>query len=253
MALSTPSFKAAVLTLFPDMFPGPLGQSLAGKALLENIWRLDVVNIRDYAADKHKTVDDTPFGGGPGMVMRADVLDAALNAVSSRDEYKDAPKIYFSPRGKKLTQEMAKRLAEGGNAILLCGRYEGIDERVIEKHGLLEVSAGDVVLSGGEIPALMLLDAVLRLLPGVLGASETLLDESFENNLLEYPHYTRPQNWEGIPVPDVLSSGNHAKIKEWRKSRAEEITRARRPDLWKLYEEAQALAASPKKTKANLN
>lgn len=230
----------AVLTLFPEMFPGPLQHSLAGKAAEDKIWRLDVMNLRDFATDKHKTVDDTPFGGGPGMVMRADVIDAAIQNLRARAEYRDAPVVYFTPRGKTLDQSVAKKLAQRHSVIMLCGRYEGIDQRVIDQHNMVEISMGDFVLSGGELPALMTLDAVIRLLPGVLGASETLSEESFENNLLEYPHYTRPAEWNGIKVPDVLLSGHHQKITDWRKAQSESITRERRKDLWDRYQQVSA-------------
>jgi tRNA (guanine37-N1)-methyltransferase len=224
-------WTAKVLTLFPDMFPGPLGTSLAGTALKEGRWKLEVANIRDFATDKHRTVDDTPFGGGPGMVMRADVLDQALETVSEPG----LETIYLSPRGRLLDQETVKRLAASPGVTLLCGRFEGVDERVIAKRGLTEVSIGDYVLSGGEPAALVLIDACVRLLPGVLGAAETLDEESFERGLLEYPHYTRPADWCGRSVPDVLLSGHHEKIRAWRLAQAEEITRQRRPDLWARY------------------
>lgn len=224
-------WRARVLTLFPAMFPGPLGQSLAGKALEQGLWRLDAVDIRDYATDKHRTVDDTPFGGGPGMVMRPDVLAAALD----NNVVPDAPIVYLSPRGKPLDQARVRALSQGPGALLLCGRFEGIDQRVLDARPIEEVSLGDFVLSGGEPAAIALLDAVVRLLPGVIGAESSLAEESFASGLLEYPHYTRPQLWDGQAVPDVLLSGHHAEIARWRRGRAEEITRARRPDLWAAY------------------
>lgn len=226
------AWTARILTLFPEMFPGPLGQSLAGKALEKGIWRLETMQIRDFARDRHRTVDDTPFGGGAGMVMRPDVIDAAL-AAATADGLK--PAIYLTPRGRLLTQGLVEELAAGPGAVLLCGRYEGLDERVIEARGLIEVSLGDFVLSGGEPAALALIDACVRLLPGVMGAEATLDEESFENGLLEYPHYTRPAVWNERAVPEILMSGHHEKIKAWRQAQAEETTRSRRPDLWDAY------------------
>jgi tRNA (guanine37-N1)-methyltransferase len=228
-------WRARVLTLFPAMFPGPLGHSLAGKALEQALWRLDAVDIRDYASDRHRTVDDTPFGGGPGMVMRPDVVAAAIDA----NLVPEAPVIYLSPRGTPLTQARVRALADGPGALLLCGRFEGLDQRVLEARPIEEVSLGDFVLSGGEPAAIALLDAVVRLLPGVLGAAESLAEESFATGLLEYPHYTRPQVWDGRAVPEVLLSGHHAEIARWRRRRAEEITRARRADLWAAYDAAR--------------
>jgi tRNA (guanine37-N1)-methyltransferase len=227
----SPVFTARVLTLFPEMFPGPLGQSLAGKALTDGIWALEAVDIRAYARDKHRTVDDSPFGGGAGMVMRPDVLDAAVAAVHREN----TPLIYFTPRGRPLDQARVKQLAAGSGATFICGRYEGVDERVLEARGVEEVSLGDFILSGGEVAAIAVLDAVVRLLPGVVGKTESLEEESFETGLLEYPHYTRPDPWDGREVPEVLKSGHHAKVKTWRRTKAEEITRARRPDLWAAY------------------
>jgi len=224
-------FRAKVLTLFPDMFPGPLGLSLAGKALEEGIWTLDAVDIRGFARDKHRTVDDSPFGGGAGMVMRPDILDEAISA----SQVPGTPLIYFSPRGARLDQARAKALAAGPGVTLICGRFEGVDERVLQARQVEEVSLGDFILSGGEIAALAMLDAVVRLLPGVVGRTESLEDESFETGLLEYPHYTRPDPWNGREVPEILKSGHHAKVKAWRQQKAEEITRARRPDLWAQY------------------
>jgi tRNA (guanine37-N1)-methyltransferase len=236
------AWTARVLTLFPDMFPGPLGQSLAGKALERGAWTLETIDIRNFATDKHRTVDDTPFGGGPGMVMRPDVVDAALD-FATRDGPSGkwlAPAIYLTPRGKVLDQELVKELSAGLGVVILCGRYEGLDERVIEARGLMEVSLGDFVLSGGEPAAIALIDAAVRLLPGVMGAEETLEEESFEAGLLEYPHYTRPAEWCGRAVPDVLMSGHHEKIKAWRKLQAERTTESRRPDLWAAYQKRQA-------------
>ena len=219
-------WAATVLTLYPEMFPGPLGHSLAGRALVEMRWSLDTVQIRDFATDKHKSVDDTPAGGGAGMVMRADVLAAALDSVTD-----DRPKLVMSPRGAPLTQAFVRDLAAGPGFTILCGRFEGIDERLFEARPLIPISVGDYVLSGGEPAALTLLDACVRLLPGVMGAASSGDEESFESGLLEYPHYTRPQMWEGRTIPEVLRSGDHAKIAAWRKARAEEETRLRRPDL----------------------
>jgi len=237
-----PSWRARVLTLFPDMFPGSLGQSLAGKALERGMWRLEVMDIRGFATDKHRTVDDTPFGGGAGMVMRPDVVDAALAAAlqPEREGEPVGPAIYLSPRGRVLNQALVEELAAGPGCVLVCGRYEGLDERVIEARGLMEVSLGDFVLSGGEPAAIALMDAVVRLIPGVMGAAETLDEESFERGLLEYPHYTRPAVWQDRPVPEILLSGHHEKIKDWRLRQAEEVTRSRRPDLWAAYEKRQA-------------
>jgi len=227
-------WTAWVLTIFPAMFPGPLGQSLAGRALERGLWALETVDIRDFARDKHRSVDDAPFGGGPGMVMRPDVLAAAIDATRARAGVVDgAPEtIYLSPRGKPLTQERVERFSRASGVIVLCGRFEGIDERVIEARRLEEVSVGDFVLSGGEPAAICLLDATVRLLPGVLGAPATLAEESFTRGLLEYPHYTRPQLWEDRAVPEVLVSGHHGMVERWRRERAEEITASRRPDLW---------------------
>jgi tRNA (guanine37-N1)-methyltransferase len=226
-----------VLTLFPEMFPGPLGQSLAGKALEQGLWRLEAMDIRGFARDKHRTVDDTPFGGGPGMVMRPDVVDAALEAATRDhpDGRNAGPAIYLTPRGRRIDQPLVRELAAGPGCVLVCGRYEGLDERVIAARGLLELSLGDFVLSGGEPAALALIDACVRLLPGVMGAEATLDEESFERGLLEYPHYTRPAEWSGRKVPEVLLSGHHEKIKAWRLSEAEAATRTRRPDLWEAY------------------
>ncbi|MAZ15798.1 MAG: tRNA (guanosine(37)-N1)-methyltransferase TrmD [Ahrensia sp.] len=223
------SFRATVLTLYPEMFPGTLGQALAGKALARGDWSLEAVQIRDYATDKHRSVDDTPAGGGAGMVMRADVVAAALDA--SCDEADPRPRLLMSPRGKPLTQARVRDLAAGPGAVIVCGRFEGVDQRVIDGRGLEEVSIGDYVLSGGEVAAQVLLDAVIRLLPGVMGNAQSGDTESFEGNLLEPPHYPRPAEWEGRTIPEVLTSGNHAKIDEWRREEAEKLTRERRPDL----------------------
>ncbi len=228
------SWHATVLTIFPEMFPGPLGQSLAGRALEKGTWRLDVANIRDYASGRHRSVDDVPFGGGAGMVMRPEVLDAAIRANRG-----SGPLIYLTPRGRLMDQALVRELAAGIGATLLCGRFEGVDQRVLEAHDSVELSLGDFVLSGGELPALVLLDAIVRLLPGVVGNQETLAEESFEWGLLEYPHYTRPAEWLGRSVPEVLLSGHHEKIRAWRKSQAEDITRLRRPDLWDRYKAAK--------------
>jgi len=225
------TFAATVLTLYPEMFPGPLGVSLAGRAMGEGKWSLDAVQIRDFATDKHKSVDDTPAGGGAGMVMRADVLAAAIDA-SVRP---GIPLLAMTPRGKPLTQARVRELAAGPGVAILCGRFEGIDERLFEARDIEPVSIGDYILSGGEIGALVLLDACVRLLPGVMGAPSSGDEESFESGLLEYPHYTRPYEWEGRTIPEVLRSGDHAKIAGWRKSRSEIDTRSRRPDLWERH------------------
>jgi len=229
------TFAATVLTLYPDMFPGPLGTSLAGRALGEGKWGLDAVNIRDFAIDKHRTVDDTPAGGGAGMVLRADVVASALDSVVAQGR----PILAMTPRGKQLTQARVRELAAGPGAIILCGRFEGFDERLFDARPIEQVSIGDYVLSGGEMGALVLLDACIRLLPGVMGAPSSGDEESFESGLLEYPHYTRPYEWEGRTIPEVLRSGDHAKIAAWRKSMAETDTRLRRPDLWERHEGAR--------------
>ncbi len=226
---------ASVLTLFPEMFPGPLGHSLAGRALAAGRWSLDAINIRDFATDRHRGVDDTPFGGGAGMVLRPDVVDAALDAVAPDGKTGDRPLLCLSPRGRRLVQADIRALAAGPGVVLLAGRYEGIDERVIEARGLHEVSIGDYVLSGGELAAMVLLDAVVRLLPGVMGTAESAAEESFSQNLLEYPHYTRPAEWRGRAVPPVLLSGHHAAVAAWRQQQSECLTRTRRPDLWAAY------------------
>ena len=226
----TRSWHATVLTIYPDMFPGPLAASLSGQALDKNIWSLTAINLRDFATDKHGSVDDTPAGGGPGMVMRADVVAAAIDHAKS--ENPDAPLIYLSPRGTPLTQARVRQLSEGPGAVLLCGRFEGVDERVLKARDVEEISIGDYVLSGGEIAAMIMIDAAIRLLPGVVGDDRSLAEESFEQGLLEYPHFTRPRDWEGLAIPDVLLSGNHGRIAQWRREQAQELTKLRRPDMW---------------------
>lgn len=223
------SFRATVLTLYPEMFPGSLGQSLAGRALESGAWSLEAVQIRDFATDRHRTVDDTPAGGGAGMVMRADVLSRAIDAASPEGDGR--PRLFMSPRGKPLTQDFVRKLAAGPGAVILCGRFEGVDQRLIDTRGLIEVSIGDYILSGGEPAATVLLDAVVRLLPGVMGNDASGTEESFEGGLLEHPHYTRPQEFEGIAIPEVLTSGNHGKIARWRHEQAVKLTQERRPDL----------------------
>lgn len=236
------TFAATVLTLYPEMFPGPLGVSLAGRALGEGVWSLDTVQIRDFAIDKHKTVDDTPAGGGAGMVLRVDVLAAAID--HARSLHPTSPVLAMTPRGRPLTQARVRELATGPGVIVLCGRFEGFDERIFEGRAVEEVSVGDIVLSGGEPAAIMLLDACIRLLPGVMGAALSGAEESFENGLLEYPHFTRPAEWEGRTIPEVLRSGDHAKIAAWRKLQSEIDTRSRRPDLWERHEGARVQPAS---------
>jgi tRNA (guanine37-N1)-methyltransferase len=233
------TFAATILTLYPEMFPGPLGTSLAGRALAEGKWTLDAVQIRDFATDKHRSVDDTPAGGGAGMVMRADVLATAIDSLPP-----GRPLLAMTPRGRPLTQARVRDLAAGPGVAILCGRFEGFDERLFEGRAIEPVSIGDYVLSGGEIGALVLLDACVRLLPGVMGAASSGEDESFETGLLEYPHYTRPQMWEGRTIPEVLRSGDHAKIEAWRKAQAESDTRSRRPDLWERHVGARVLPPS---------
>ncbi|MDA1091290.1 MAG: tRNA (guanosine(37)-N1)-methyltransferase TrmD [Proteobacteria bacterium] len=230
MAKLDKTWKAKVLTLFPEMFPGSLGLSLAGQGLKDGGWSLEPVNIRDFAHDKHRSVDDAPFGGGPGMVMRPDVVSDAIDASTQVDP--DLSLIYLTPRGRPLTQRRVRQLAEGPGVALLCGRFEGLDERVLDAHVIEEISLGDFVLSGGEAAAIAVIDACVRLLPGVIGAPQSLAEESFEKDLLEYPQYTRPQDWNGRLVPDVLVSGHHEKVRAWRRQQAEDITRERRPDLW---------------------
>jgi tRNA (guanine37-N1)-methyltransferase len=235
-------WRASVLTIFPEMFPGPLAQSLAGKALAAGIWSLDTHDVRNAATDKHRTVDDTPAGGGPGMVMKADVLARALDAVP----HDTRPRLLMSPRGVPLTQERAVQLAAGPGLTVLCARFEGVDERLIKARDLEEVSLGDFVLSGGEIAALALLDACVRLLPGVMGKEASAAEESFADGLLEYPQYTRPPVFEGAPIPEVLISGDHAKVAAWRRAEAERLTAARRPDLWAAYLARKIAKKGPK-------
>jgi tRNA (guanine37-N1)-methyltransferase len=229
MAPQQTSWRATVLTLFPEMFPGPLGISLAGKALASGLWAMDIRDIRDFATDRHRSVDDTPAGGGPGMVLRADVLARAVDAANTPP---NTQRLLMSPRGRPLTQSRVVELAAGPGPLIVCGRFEGVDQRVIEARGLEEVSIGDYVLSGGELAAMALIDACVRLLPGVMGKAESGEDESFSHGLLEYPQYTRPQDFEGRQIPDILLSGDHAKVADWRRAKAEALTEARRPDLW---------------------
>jgi tRNA (guanine37-N1)-methyltransferase len=231
------TWRATVLTIFPEMLPGPLAHSLAGRALKSGLWALDTIDIRDFATDRHRSVDDAPFGGGPGMVLRPDVLDAAIAGAADI-----GPLVNLSPRGRPLDQARVRELAAGPGVRLICSRFEGIDERVLEANQVEEVSLGDFVLSGGEPAAIALIDACVRLLPGVVGAAETLDEESFADGLLEYPHYTRPQLWHGRTVPDTLVSGDHGRVRAWRRAQAELLTRERRPDLWERY-----CAAAPEK------
>jgi tRNA (guanine37-N1)-methyltransferase len=231
----TSPWRTTVLTLFPEMFPGPLGVSLAGKALATGVWQLEARDIRASATDRHRSVDDTPAGGGPGMVLRADVLAAAIDAAEFAS---DRPRLLMSPRGRPLTQSRVRQLAAGPGPLIVCGRFEGVDQRVIEARQLEEVSVGDYVLSGGEIAAMALIDACVRLLPGVMGSAESASEESFSDSLLEYPQYTRPQAFEGRQIPEILTSGDHAKVAAWRRAEAEALTQARRPDLWGAYESA---------------
>ena len=233
------TWRASILTLFPDMFPGPLGQSLAGRAMESGIWSLQAVNIRDFATDRHRTVDDTPFGGGAGMVMRPDIVDAAVASVDD-----GRPLLCLTPRGRRFTQADARRLAEGDGVVMLCGRYEGIDQRVIDARGMEEVSLGDFVLSGGDLAAMAMLDSAVRLLPGVLRAAASAEEESFSAGLLEYPHFTRPAEWRGRAVPPVLVSGNHGAVAAWRRTESERVTRERRPDLWAEYQLTPARMAA---------
>ncbi len=233
------SWRATVLTIFPEMLPGPLAHSLAGKALSAGLWRLETVDIRDFARDKHRSVDDAPYGGGPGMVMRPDVLDAAVAGCGGV-----GPLIVLSPRGRRLEQRRVAALATGLGVTLICGRFEGVDERVLEARALEELSLGDFVLSGGEPAAIAVIDACVRLLPGVVGDAAAVAEESFAEGLLEYPQYTRPQQWQGRAVPPVLVSGDHARIRRWRRAEAERLTRERRPDLWERYRAAQGHAAT---------
>jgi tRNA (guanine37-N1)-methyltransferase len=233
-------WRATVLSIFPEMFPGPLGRSIAGKALEKSLWSLEAIDIRDFALDKHRMVDDTPAGGGPGMVMRADVVARAIDAVGNDPR----PRLLMSPRGAALTQPRVAALAQGLGAVIVCGRFEGIDERVIDARRLEEISIGDYLLSGGEIAALAVIDACVRLLPGVMGKEASGLEESFAEGLLEYPHYTRPQVWEGRAIPEVLTSGDHGKVAAWRRAQAEKLTSVRRPDLWAVYMRSQTLKKS---------
>ena len=236
------TFAATVLTLYPEMFPGPLGVSLAGRAREEGKWSLEAVQIRDFAIDKHRTVDDTPAGGGAGMVLRADVLGAAID--HSKSQNPGSPFLAMTPRGAPLTQARVRELSAGPGVIILCGRFEGFDERIFAARGIEEIAVGDIVLSGGEPAAIMVLDACIRLLPGVMGAASSGTEESFEQGLLEYPHYTRPVEWEGRTIPEVLRSGDHAKIAGWRKAQSEIDTRLRRPDLWERHDDAWVQSAS---------
>jgi len=242
MAAETKPWRATVLTLFPDMFPGPLGMSLAGKALASGLWALEARDIRDSATDRHRSVDDTPAGGGPGMVLRADVLADAIDAVNIAP---DRPRLLMSPRGRPLTQAKIVELAAGPGPLIVCGRFEGVDQRVIEARRLEEVSIGDFVLSGGEIAAMALIDACVRLLPGVMGKLASGADESFADGLLEYPQYTRPQEFEGRPIPEILLSGDHARIAAWRRAEAEALTTARRPDLLMVRTRGQKPPKNP--------
>ena len=236
------TFAAIVLTLYPEMFPGPLGVSLAGRALAEGAWSIETVQIRDFAMDKHRTVDDTPAGGGVGMVLKADVLAAAID--HARLLQSESPVLAMTPRGKAISQARIRELAAGPGVTILCGRFEGFDERIFEGREVEQISLADIVLSGGEPAALAILDACIRLLPGVMGAPSSGAEESFEEGLLEYPHYTRPVEWEGRTIPEVLRSGDHAKIAAWRKRQAEDDTRSRRPDLWERHRGARDQSAS---------
>jgi tRNA (guanine37-N1)-methyltransferase len=243
------AWRATVLTLFPEMFPGPLGVSLAGKALSSGLWALEARDIRASATDRHRSVDDTPAGGGPGMVLRADVLAAAIDAADQAPEAPQGrPRLLMSPRGRPLTQSAVMGLAAGPGPLIVCGRFEGIDQRVIETRGLEEVSIGDYVLSGGEIAAMALIDACVRLLPGVMGKLASGTEESFSDGLLEYPQYTRPQDFEGRQIPEILTSGDHAKVAAWRQAEAEALTRQRRPDLWAIRADSRTRQKPPKST-----
>jgi tRNA (guanine37-N1)-methyltransferase len=224
-------WRATVLTIFPELFPGPLGASLAGKASAKGLWSLETLDIRDFATDRHRSVDDTPAGGGPGMIMRADVLGRAIDAVAGGD----CPCLLMSPRGQPLNQAWVRRLVQGPGIVAICGRFEGVDERVITRRGLIEVSIGDYILAGGELAAMVLIDACVRLIPGVMGRECSGEDETFSANLIEYPQFTRPQVWEGLAIPEVLTCGDHGKVDAWRRAEAERLTRERRPDLWAAY------------------
>jgi tRNA (guanine37-N1)-methyltransferase len=226
-------FNADVITLFPELFPGPLGASIIGRAMEKGTWSLKAHQLRDYAFDKHKKVDDTPAGGGPGLVLKPDILARAIDDISPETDPR--PRLLMSPRGRPLTQDYVRELAQGPGAVIICGRFEGIDQRVIDKRNLIEVSIGDYVLCGGEVAAMTLLEATTRLLPGVMGSGESELDESFENGLLEYPQYTRPAEFEGEPIPSVVTSGDHQKLAEWRQEQSERLTQTRRPDLWDKF------------------
>ncbi len=236
--LNPSPWHAQILTLFPEMFPSVVGQSLAGRALADGLWKLDVLNIRDFATDKHRTVDDTPYGGGAGMVMRPDVIAAALRGAEKQFGRAER-RVYLSPRGRVLNQALVEELVAAPSLLLLCGRYEGVDQRVLDAEGLEEISLGDFVLAGGEVAALTLIEACTRLLTGVMGNAQTVEEESFVDGLLEYPHYTRPPEWEGRAVPDVLISGHHENVKAWRQEQAEALTRQRRPDLWEIREKTK--------------
>ena len=237
------TWQATVLTLYPELFPGPLAASILGRGAAEGLWALDTVNIRDFSDNKYGSVDDTPAGGGAGLVMRADILGAAIDSVTRNDR----PILCLTPRGKPFTQARAHELAGGPGLIALCGRFEGIDERIFEAQGIEEVSIGDFVLAGGEIPAMALIEACVRLIPGVLGSASSLGEESFEGGLLEYPQYTRPREFEGREIPDALLSGDHKRIAEWRRNKAEEITRTRRPDLWEQFQDGGPIRRSKNK------
>lgn len=237
------TWRATVLTLFPGMFPGPLGASLAGRGLERGLWSLEARDIRASATDRHRTVDDTPFGGGAGMVLRPDVVDAACAAAMPEGDTR--PLVFLTPRGTPLRQPLVRELASGPGAVLLCGRYEGVDQRVVEARGMIEVSVGDYVLSGGELAAMVLLDACVRLIPGVMGAAESAEEESFAENLLEYPHYTRPAEWRGLRVPEVLLSGHHAEVARWRRAQSEAVTRERRPDLLSTEQRRDPASRAP--------
>ncbi len=232
-----PIWTATILSIQPQMFPGPLGASLCGRALDDKLWALESVDIRDFALDRHKSVDDTPAGGGPGMVLRADVVGVAIDQTAQKTapELQNRPLIYMSPRGEPLSQQRAFELSSGPGVTILCGRFEGVDQRLLEARDIEEISIGDYVLSGGEIAAMVLVDAVVRLLPGVIGSKASLISESHEGNLLEYSHYTKPRSWEGRDIPDILLSGDHGKIAKWREQQAKKITQTRRPDMWAKY------------------